>query len=54
MNIPNYISPESRKEVDDLMKDRREASTSEEKGKAREKIDREVTNDTKSVKDKLN
>ena len=54
MNIPNYISPEARKEIDELLKDRREASTREEKNKAREEIDRKVTKDTKSVEDKLN
>ena len=54
MNIPNYVSPESRKEIDELMEPRREAFTPKEKSEAREKIDREVTDDTKSVKDKLN
>lgn len=54
MNIPNYISPENRKEVDDLMKDYREAETKEDRAKAREEINRQVTNDTKNVKDRLN
>lgn len=54
MNIPNYISPENKREVDQLMKERREAKTKEEKAEARRVINEKVTNDTSTVKDRLN
>ena len=53
-NIPNYISPENRNEVDKLMKPYREAKTKEEKDKAREDINRQVSEDTQKVNDVLN
>ncbi len=53
-NIPNYISPENRKEVDDLMKDYREAETKEDRAKTREEINRQVTNDTTTARDRMN
>lgn len=54
MNIPNYISPENRKEVDELMKPLREAETKEDRQKAREEINAKVTNDTKDARDRMN
>ena len=42
MNIPNYLSPENREEVDNLMKPLREANNREERNKAREEINSQV------------
>lgn len=54
MNIPNYISPENRKEVDDLMKPLREAETREDRDNARKEINEKVTNDTNNARDRIN
>ena len=53
-HIPNYLSPENKKEVDELMRERREAETKEEKAQAREKIDEQVRSDTKNARDRIN
>lgn len=53
-HIPNYISPENKKEVDELMKPLREAETKEEKAEARRIINEKVTHDTSTVSDRLN
>jgi hypothetical protein len=53
-HIPGYISPENKKEVEELMKPRREATTKEEIDKARKEINEKVFNDTKNARDRIN
>ena len=48
-NIPGYISPENRKEVDELMKPLREAETRGERDRARKKINSEVLDSSKTA-----
>ena len=49
MNIPNYISPESEKDVKELMQPLRDATTREERDDAREEINEEVSGDSQSA-----
>ena len=49
MNIPNYISPESEKDVKDLMQPLRDATNREERDEARERINEEVSGDSQSA-----
>ena len=49
MNISNYISPESEKDVKELMQSLRDATTREERDAAREEINREVSGDSQSA-----
>lgn len=49
MNILNYISPESEKDVKELMQRLRDATTREERDKARVKINEEVSGDSQSA-----
>lgn len=53
-NIPGYVSPENQREIDALMRERREAETKEEKQQAREKIDQKVQDDSKKMNDRMN
>lgn len=54
VQIPGYISPENKREIDRLMGERRKATTKEEKQRAREKIDKEVQDDSKTMSDRMN
>ena len=49
MNIPNYISPESEKDVKELMQPLRDATNREERDEARERINEEVSGDSQSA-----
>ena len=49
MNIPNYISPEAEKDVEELMQPLRDATTREERDEARKKINEEVSGDSQSA-----
>ena len=49
MNITNYISPESEKDVKELMQPLIDATTREERDAAREEINREVSGDSQSA-----
>lgn len=49
MNIPNYISPESEKDVEKLMQSLRDATTREERDEARKTINEEVSGDSQSA-----
>lgn len=49
MIIPNYISPESEKNVKELMQPLRDATTREERDEARVKINEEVSGDSQSA-----
>ena len=49
MNIINYISPESEKDVKELMQPLRDATNREERDAAREKINEEVSGDSQSA-----
>ena len=49
MNIPNYISPDSKKDVEELMQPLRDATTREERDEAREEINRKVSGDSQSA-----
>lgn len=49
MNIPNYISPENRKEVDELMKPLREAETREDRDNARKEINSQFSEDSRTA-----
>ena len=49
MNIPNYISPDAKKDVEELMQPLRDATNREERDEAREEISRKVSGDSQSA-----